>query len=140
MLEIYVVAKRSADYNAFLKARHTYQRDGSMEKAKGQDGFATLSSQMACAQCKLPWSDAQKKCLNCKSTEAVNLSAALASVIEVDGHTWQLTLTDSGPTWVPFEAQPVMEGVGGPAALGAEILSGHGGRDSGGRGAWSQAQ
>ena len=45
------------------------------------------------------------KCLLCKGSSPVDLSANPLSVIEVDGQSWQLRITEAGPTWAPSDTK-----------------------------------
>ena len=60
------------------------------------------SAQVVCSDCNAPWGMGEK-CLLCKGSSPVDLSANPLSVIEVDGLAWQLRITEAGPTWVPSD-------------------------------------
>ena len=102
ILEVYCIAKGEAAHNEMLKVRHTTQRGGSMMQLNEKD--PGTSPKLVCADCNAPWGTFSK-CLLCKGTSPVDLSASPPSVIEVDGQTWQLRLTEAGPTWVPADSK-----------------------------------
>lgn len=54
---------------------------------------------MVCSDCSAPWGSFSK-CMLCNDLSSIKLS-----VIEVDGHTWQLRITEAGPTWVLADAK-----------------------------------
>jgi hypothetical protein len=56
LLEIYVIAKRSADYSTRLKVKHTSRKGGSMGYLKERDP-GSLASPLICAGCNAPWGD-----------------------------------------------------------------------------------
>lgn len=80
ILEIYVIAKRSAAHTETLKVKHTTQRGGSMENLKEKDPGAVPS--MVCAVCTAPWGSFSKFLL-CKGTSPIDMSTTPLSVIEV---------------------------------------------------------
>ena len=97
ILEVYCIAEREASHNEMLKVRHATQRGGSMMQLNEED--PGTSPKLVCSDCNAPWGSLSK-CLLCKGTSPVDLSASPLSVIEVDGQTWQLRLAEAGPTWV----------------------------------------
>ena len=96
ILEIYVIAKQSEEYDAFLKVKHTSKKGGSMGYLK-ENWFPGIPIDLRRLQRTL---GGLKKCLLCKGTDTVDLSITPLSVIEVDGQVWQLRFSDSGPAWV----------------------------------------
>ena len=62
------------------------------------------SPQLVCSDCNAPWGKFSK-CLLCQGTQPVDLSVTPLSVIEVAGQSWQLRLTEAGPTWVPTDTK-----------------------------------
>ena len=97
IMEVYVIALRSKQFNDMLKAPHTSQKGGSMDKIRTNDPGE--ENPLRCAGCNLPWLG-KLKCLNCGSAEHIDVRQAPLSVIEVDGQAWHLRVTASGPTWV----------------------------------------
>jgi hypothetical protein len=85
-----------------LKIRHTTQRGGSMLNLKEEDPGA--SPQLVCSDCNAPWGQLSK-CLLCQGSSPVDLSVTPLSVIEVEGQSWQLRITEAGPTWVPSDTK-----------------------------------
>ena len=85
-----------------LKLRHSTQRGGSMVNLKEEDPGA--SPQLVCSDCNAPWGQFSK-CLLCQGSQPVDLSVTPLSVIEVAGQSWQLRLTEAGPTWVPTDTK-----------------------------------
>ena len=61
-------------------------------------------AKVVCSECNAPWGKGDK-CLLCQGSSPVDLSAHRLSVIEVDGLSWQLRLTEAGPTWVPSDTK-----------------------------------
>lgn len=102
MLEIYSIAKREAEHKEMLKVKHTSQRGGSMTQSQEED--PGVAPTMVCSDCSAPWGSLSK-CLLCRGTSPVDLNSSPLSVIEVEGQTWQLRLSDAGPTWVVDEAK-----------------------------------
>lgn len=102
ILEIYVIAKRSAEHTEMLKVKHTSQRCGSMETLTEKDPGDAPS--LICSDCNAPWGS-HSKCLLCKGTLPIDLTTTPLSVIEVDGKTWQLRFSDADPTWVLYDAK-----------------------------------
>ena len=98
ILEVFYIAKREAAHNEMLKVRHTSQRGGSIMNLNEED--PGTSPQLVCAECNAPWGKFSK-CLLCKGSSSVDLSASPLSVLEVEGQTWELRITETGPTWVP---------------------------------------
>ena len=96
--EVYHISKREAVHTQKLKLRHTTQRGGSMVNLKEKD--PGTSPQLVCSDCNAPWGQLSK-CLLCQGSQPVDLSMTPLSVIEVAGQSWQLRLTEAGPTWVP---------------------------------------
>ena len=78
------------------------QRGGSMVSLKEEDPGA--SPQLVCSDCNAPWGKLSK-CLLCQGSQPVDLSVTPLSVIEVAGQSWQLRLTEAGPTWVPTDTK-----------------------------------
>ena len=99
ILEIYVIAKQSEEYDAFLKVKHTSKKGGSMGYLKENEP-GSQASPLICAGCNAPWVGLKKSASSCKSTGTADLSITPLSVIEVDGQVWQLRFSDSGPAWV----------------------------------------
>ena len=58
------------------------------------------SPQLVCSDCSAPWGKLSK-CLLCQGSQPVDLSVTPLSVIEVAGQSWQLRLTEAGPTLGP---------------------------------------
>ena len=85
-----------------LKIRHTTQRGGSMSNLKEED--PGTSPQLVCSDCSAPWGQFSK-CLLCQGSSPVDLSVTPLSVIEVEGQSWQLRITEAGPTWVPSDTK-----------------------------------
>ena len=113
ILEVYVIAVRSKQFNDMLKAPHTYQKGGSMEKIRTNDPGE--ENPLRCAGCNFPWLG-NVKCLNCGTAEHIDVRQAPLSVIEVDGQAWHLRVTASGPTWfLPADTS------GSKAAAGIEV-------------------
>jgi hypothetical protein len=102
ILEIYVIAKRSAEHTEMWKVKHTSQRGGSMDTLNEQDPGKAPS--LVCSDCNAPWGTFSK-CLLCKGTTPIDLTSTPLSVIEVEGKTWQLRVTEAGPTWVLQDAK-----------------------------------
>ena len=100
--EVYYISKREAEHTEILKVKHTAARGGSMTALKEKD--PGTPAQMVCSECNAPWGSGVK-CLLCQGSSPVDLSAHPLSVIEVDGLTWQLRLTETGPTWVPADTK-----------------------------------
>ena len=100
--EVYYISKREAEHTEILKVKHTAARGGSMSDLKEKD--PGTPAQLVCSDCNAPWGKGAK-CLLCQGTSPVDLSAHPLSVIEVDGLSWQLRLTDAGPTWVPADTK-----------------------------------
>ena len=100
--EVYHISKREAARTQMLKLRHTTQRGGSMVNLKEEDPGA--SPQLVCSDCNAPWGQFSK-CLLCQGSQPVDLSVTPLSVIEVAGQSWQLRLTEAGPTWVPTDTK-----------------------------------
>ena len=100
--EVYHISKREAAHTQMLKRRHTTQRGGSMTNLKDED--PGTSPQLVCADCNAPWGQFSK-CLLCQGSQSVDLSVTPLSVIEVAGQSWQLRLTEAGPTWVPTDTK-----------------------------------
>jgi len=106
ILKVYVIAKRSAAHLEMLKAKHASQRGGSMENLTEKDPGAQPS--LVCSNCNAPWGSFAT-CMLCKRTSPIDMSTTPLSVIEVDGQTWQLRFSDSGPTWVLSGAKATKE-------------------------------
>ena len=100
--EVYHISKREAVHTQMLKLRHTTQRGGSMVNLKEAD--PGTSPQLVCSDCNAPWGKLSK-CLLCQGSQPVDLSVTPLSVIEVAGQSWQLRLTEAGPTWVPTDTK-----------------------------------
>ena len=100
--EVYHISKREAVHTQMLKLRHTTQRGGSMVNLKEEDPGA--SPQSVRSDCNAPWGKFSK-CLLCQGSQPVDLSVTPLSVIEVAGQSWQLRLTEAGPTWVPTDTK-----------------------------------
>ena len=100
--EVYHISKREAVHTQMLKLRHTTQRGGSMVNLKEKD--PGTSPQLVCSDCNAPWGQLSK-CLLCQGSQPVDLSMTPLSVIEVAGQSWQLRLTEAGPTWVPTDTK-----------------------------------
>ena len=100
--EVYHISKREAVHTQMLKLRHTTQRGGSMVNLKETD--PGTSPQLVCSDCSAPWGKLSK-CLLCQGSQPVDLSVTPLSVIEVAGQSWQLRLTEAGPTWVPTDSK-----------------------------------
>ena len=100
--EVYYISKREAAHTQMLKIRHTTQRGGSMLNLKEEDPGA--SPQLVCSDCNAPWGQLSK-CLLCQGSSPVDLSVTPLSVIEVEGQSWQLRITEAGPTWVPSDTK-----------------------------------
>ena len=94
ILEVYYIAKREAAHNEMLKIRHATQRGGSMMHLQEED--PGTSPQLVFADCNAPWGKFSK-CLLCKGSSSVDLTVSPLSVIEVEGQTWQLRITEAGP-------------------------------------------
>ena len=102
IVEVYYISKREAAHTQMLKIRHTTQRGGSMLNLQEADPGA--SPQLVCADCNAPWGQLSK-CLLCQGSSPVDLPVTPLSVIEVEGQTWQLRITEAGPTWVPSDTK-----------------------------------
>ena len=100
--EVYYISKREAEHTQILKVKHTAARGGSMVDLKEED--PGTSAKVVCSECNAPWVKGEK-CLLCQGSSPVDLSAHPLSVIEVDGLSWQLRLTEAGPTWVPSDTK-----------------------------------
>ena len=100
--EVYHISKREAVHTQMLKLRHTTQRGGSMVNLKEAD--PGTSPQLVCSDCNAPWGKLSK-CLLCQGSQPVDLSVTPLSVIEVAGQSWQLRLTEAGPTWVATDTK-----------------------------------
>ena len=105
--EVYYISKREAAHTQMLKIRHTTQRGGSMSNLKEED--PGTSPQLVCSDCSAPWGQFSK-CLLCQGSSPVDLSVTPLSVIEVEGQSWQLRITEAGPTWVPSDTQGLLGG------------------------------
>ena len=106
ILEVYVVDKRSADYNQLLKVKHTSMQGDSMDDLKEKDP-GSLPSSLICADCNTSWGNLPK-CLLCKGTNTIDLSSTPMSVIEVDGQVWRnlgLATTLRRATWADLLRQ-----------------------------------
>ena len=101
--EVYYISKREAAHTQMLKIRHTTQRGGSMSNLKEED--PGTSPQLVCSDCSAPWGQFSK-CLLCQGSSPVDLSVTPLSVIEVEGQSWQLRITEAGPTWAPSDIRP----------------------------------
>ena len=70
VLEVYGIAKRAAEHNELLKARHISQWGGSMINPQEKDPGAAPT--MVCSDCSAPWGSFSK-CMLCKGTSPIDL-------------------------------------------------------------------
>eukprot|EP00435_Cladocopium_sp_Y103_P048130 s1948_g14.t1 len=74
IFEVYVISKRSFEYNEMLKVKHTKQRGGAMGNLKENDPGA-LDSSLVCMNCYMP-STSGPRCLSCKCTDTARAQVA----------------------------------------------------------------